>query len=433
MPRLFPAAALISAERRPLAAVLAANVVSITGSALTMMGVPWFVLQSTASPGKAGIVAFCAMLPVVVSAAAGGPVIDRVGRLRVSVGSDLACGAAVSAVPLLEFAGVLRFWMLCALMAVAGLFQAPGQTARGVLVPALARRAGVPLTRAAGFYDGAARCAGMVGSGVGGVLIAVLGADRVLLLDGATFAVSAVIIAFALRDLPQARPRGGDAGPRAYRRELAEGYRTVAASRLLLGICLVTLVAQGLDQGWSAVLLPLHVRDKLGGAMALGLVEALFSAGALAGALIYGAVGARLRRWPVYVVAFLIVGMPRFVVAACTGTVAPLAVMMAVEGLACGAINPIVATVLYETVPEGLHSRVLGATTAAALLVAPAGGLAAGLLAGSVGQQAALLMTGGVYLLATLCPVVFPAWRLMDRPAASRHEPAGAPPRSSTA
>ncbi|MER5221822.1 MFS transporter [Streptomyces flaveus] len=403
-------------DRRPLTTVLAANVVSITGSCLTYMGVPWFVLQSTGSAAKAGIVAFCTMLPVVLAALVGGPVIDRIGRRRVAVISDLACGVAVAAIPLLQFADVLQFWMLCALMAVTGLFRAPGETARGVLLPTLAERARMPLTRAAGLYDGASRCAALTGSALGGVLIAVLGAENVLLVDAATFAVSAPLFAFGVRGLPeaQAQPRAEPMSLRAYRRELGQGYRFVAATPLLLSLCFMTLVTRGLDQGWSAVLLPVHAREELGGSVDLGLLEAAFGICALTGALVYGAVGSRFRRWPVFTVAFLIVGLPRFVVAAFTDSFAPLAVMMAVEGLACGALNPIMATVMYETVPEELRSRVLSATTASFQLVTPLGGLAAGFLVDSAGLSLSLLAVGGVYLLATLCPVIFPAWRQMD-------------------
>jgi MFS family permease len=417
-------------RRRPLTALLAANVISITGDAATLMGVPWFVLTSTGSAADAGIVACCALLPVALSSLTAGPVVDRMGRRPVSIASDLVCVAAVGAIPLLQSAGLLRFWMLCALMAIAGLFHAPGETARGSMLPELARAAGVPLSRAAGFYDGAARCAGMIGSAVGGVLIAALGADHVLIVDAASFALSAALVAVGLRGghgghggpgghaglESGPRPAPGTTGLPAYRRALGQGARYVLASPLLLGICLVTMLAQGLDQGWSAVLLPVHVHDDLGGAPALGLVEALFSAGALAGALIYGVAGGRVRRWPLFVVAFAVVGAPRFAVAALTGTVTPLAVMMTVEGLACGVINPILATAVYETVPDELRSRVLGATTASALVIAPVGGLAAGLLVGSTGLVTALLATGGAYLLVTLCPLVFPSWRQLDNP-----------------
>ncbi|WP_106429325.1 MFS transporter [Streptomyces sp. SPB074] len=403
-------------DRRPLATVLAANLVSIAGNCLTYMGVPWFVLQNTGSAAEAGIVALCTLLPAVLAALVSGPVIDRIGRRRVSVASDLACGVAVAAIPLLQFADILRFWMLCGLMAMTGLFRAPGETARGVLLPTLAERAGMPLTRAAGLYDGAARCAALTASALGGVLIAVLGSETVLLVDAATFAVAAPLFAFGVRGLPEAQPQrwAEPASPRAYRRELAEGYRFLAATPLLLGLCLMTLVTRGLDQGWSAVLLPVHAREELDGAVDLGLLNAAFGVCALAGALAYGAVGSGFRRWPVFTIAFLLGGMPRFVVAAFTDTFTPLALTMAVEGLAFGVLNPIMATVTYETVPEDLRSRVLSATTASVQLVTPLGALAAGFLVDSAGLPFSLLAVGGVYLLATLCPVIFPAWRRMD-------------------
>ena len=107
--------------------------------------------------------------------------------------------------------------------------------------------------------------------------------------------------------------------------------------------------------------------------------------------------------------------------------------IMAVEGLAFGVLGPIMATVTYETVPEELRSRVLGATTAAVQLVTPLGGLAAGLFVDAAGLPGALLTVGGVYLLATLCPVIFPAWRQMDSSGSSLGRTEGVLPRSSQA
>ena len=96
---------------------------------------------------------------------------------------------------------------------------------------------------AAGLYDGAARCAALTASALGGVLIAVLGAENVLLVDAATFAVAAPLFAFGVRDLPEAQPlrQVEPASLRAYRSELAGGYRFLAATPLLLGLCLMTL------------------------------------------------------------------------------------------------------------------------------------------------------------------------------------------------
>lgn len=195
-----------SRDRIPLVAVLSANSISRAGSSLTMIGVPWFVLETTGSAGRAGVVAFCATLPIVVSALIGGPVIDRIGRRRVSVASDLVCGLSVAAIPLLHYADALDFWMLCALMAVGGLMHTPGDTARYVLVPDLAELAGTTLARAASLFDAVSRGARMVGAALAGVLIALVGAETVLLLDAVTFLTSALLIAAGVRGCARPSP-----------------------------------------------------------------------------------------------------------------------------------------------------------------------------------------------------------------------------------
>ncbi|MFD3681147.1 MFS transporter [Streptomyces sp. NPDC058613] len=418
-------------SRGPFVAVLAANTISIAGSSLTLIGVPWFVLETTGSAARAGVVAFCATLPVVVAALVGGPVIDRAGRRRVAATSDLVCGLAVGAVPLLHHAGLLEFWMLCALMAVSGLVHTPGLTARYVLLPHLAEHAGTSVTRAAGLYDAVSRGARMIGAAVAGVLIAAFGAETVLLLDAVTFGVSALLLTAFLRGIPAAEPQrtGEKVSFASYRAELAEGWAFLTRSRLLLGVTVMVMMTNGLDQGWSSVLLPVHAGDSLGGAGALGLLISLFGGFALLGALIYGAWGERFPRRTVFAAAFLASGATRYAVAAVTDTTLPLAVTMALAGLGAGMLNPILTTVTYERVPEELRSRVSGVTTAGCELTMPLGGLAAGLLVEGFGATKALLLFGGTYLLTTLAPLIFPAWRGLEAPGpaadlVSRTEPA---------
>ncbi|WP_037708324.1 MFS transporter [Streptomyces griseus] len=412
-------------DKRPLFTVLTANAVSIAGNSLTLIGVPWFALETTGSPGKAGFVAFCAALPVVLSAIAGGPVVDRIGRRRVGIVSDVVCGLALAAIPLLHHTGHLAYWMLCALMAVSGLFHAPGETARYVLVPDLAARAGTPLARAASLYDAVSRGARMGGAAFGGVLVAVVGADTVLLFDAATFGVSALLTAVGLRGLAAAAPRreGPPLSAERYRADLREGYAYLFGDRLMFGIMLMVMVTNGLSLSWSSVLLPLHAREHLGGPAMQGLLVAVFAGCALAGALLYGAVGHRFPRRGVFTAGFLLAGAPLFVVAAATDTVAPLLVTAVAGGLGAGVLNPILATVMYERVPEELRSRVAGASTAGVLMATPLGGLLTGLLVERAGLTATLLGVGAVYFLVTLAPAVFPAWRGLEADPVSRTEP----------
>ncbi|RII19788.1 putative multidrug-efflux transporter [Streptomyces sp. YIM 130001] len=401
-------------DRRPLYAALVANTVSIAGNSLTLIGIPWFVLETTGSATRAGVVAFCAMVPVIVASLVGGPLIDRIGRRRVSIGTDLLCGAAVGAVPLLHRAGLLEFWTLCVLMAVNGLFHAPGETARSALLPELAERAGTTVTRAASLFDGVSRGARMLGAAVGGVLIAALGAETVLAWDAATFAISAAVVAVGLRGLPAGDPVHRRARRPSYRRELVEGYAFLARSPLLLAVSGLVLVTNALDQGGSAVLLPVHAERELGGPAALGLISALWGVGAVVGAFLYGAYGTRFRRWPVFAVCALLIGLPRYATAAFSSETAPLAVVMVCSGIAGGMINPIISTVTFERVPDALRTRVLGVSRAGSMMATPLGGLAAGLLVDGVGLTAAFLAVGGIYFAVTLAPLLFPVWRGMD-------------------
>ena len=51
---------------RPLGGVLAAMVVSLTGTRISVVALPWFVLVTTGSATQTGLVAFCEMAPYVV-------------------------------------------------------------------------------------------------------------------------------------------------------------------------------------------------------------------------------------------------------------------------------------------------------------------------------------------------------------------------------
>jgi MFS family permease len=155
-------------------------------------------------------------------------------------------------------------------------------------------------------------------------------------------------------------------------------------------------------------------RDVLDSSVALGLMGGVFGGGALVGTFVYAAVGPRLPRWPVYTVAFLVVGGPRFFL---LGAEPPMGVILAgclITGLLCGAINPVLSAVEFQRIPEAMQSRVFGATSAGCLIGMPVGAVVGGLAIDAFGIRATMIGTGVVYLVTTLAPLVFPVWREMD-------------------
>lgn len=403
-------------DRRPLVLLLAANAISVTGNMLTIVAVPWFVLQTTGSAAHAGLVAFASTLPVVVAALLAGPLIDRLGQTVSSVVSDAVCMAAVGAIPVLHMAGALSYGTLLGLVAVAGLFHAPGETAREVLMPRLAAVAGTTLQKASSGYESAARGARMLGAPLAGLLIAVLGAADVLLVDAATFGVSALLIGAGTRVHGAPPAAGGKPERPGYAAQLREGYGYLLRARLLFAVVAMVMVTNALDQAWSAVLLPVDARRHLGGATAVGLVSGASGGAALVGSLLYAAYGHRLPRRGLFIGAFLIAGPPRTLAAAFLPGLAPLLAVTALSGVAAGVLNPIIGTEMVRLVPERLRSRVFGATTSGCLMAMPLGGLAAGYLVQYAGLRPTLAGVGALYLLTTLSPLVLPAFRRWDAP-----------------
>src|SRR4030042_261602 len=131
-------------SRLPLLALLAANAVSMVGNMLATVAIPWFVLETSGSAAKTGLVGFFTILPVVLTGLLGGALIDRLGYRRTSILADLASGASVALIPLIHATLGLQFWHLIILVFLGALLDAPGGTARSALGPDLAARAGRP-------------------------------------------------------------------------------------------------------------------------------------------------------------------------------------------------------------------------------------------------------------------------------------------------
>src|SRR3954449_561394 len=99
-----------------------------------MVALPSLVLTTTGSATQTGLVALVETLPMVLLKVLGGPVIDRVGARRVSIGCDLASLVVVGAIPLLHEAGALPFPALLGLVGLAGGVRGRGDAANPGLV-----------------------------------------------------------------------------------------------------------------------------------------------------------------------------------------------------------------------------------------------------------------------------------------------------------
>ncbi|WP_427888992.1 MFS transporter [Kribbella sp. GL6] len=389
-------------QSKPLIAFLVANVVSICGTRVSAIAIPWFVLITTGSPVKTGLVALAEMAPLVVVKAVGGPMIDKVGARRISVLADTASTGVVALVPLLHTLGLLHFPTLLALVAVAGALRGPGDSAKETLIPDIARAAKVPLERVTGLESTTERLAGFFAYALAGGLITLVGAVNALWIDAASFGICAVLIA---RWIPK-QDRQPVSNEEAYGRRLLEGWQFLRSDRLLLPLVVMIAVTNLLDAATSTVLLPVWIREHGYGPGHTSLILTSFGVTATAFALLASAIGDRIPRKLVFTLAFLIAGAPRFVAMATDAPVWALMAVYAVGGIGAGFINPVLGAIRVERIPGHLLGRVNSLSIAVCWTGVPLGGVAAGAAIAGIGLAPALLAGGAIYLIATMSPVL---------------------------
>jgi MFS family permease len=421
------------ARRAPLFALYTSNIVSAVGDVLTVLAVPWFVLQTTGSVAQTGLAAFFTTAAVALSALLGSAIVDRLGFRRASVVSDLASTVSVALIPLLYDTIGLPLWALLLLVFLAGLLMTPGATARAAMVPELAALAHMRIERAAATSDGVTRLSRFIGAPLAGVLIAFIGANNLLWIDAATFAFSALVIGRAVPAM--LLPSTAETSPVAdepvatsgasgrFLRGLRDGFAFIRRDPVLFLPTLVVLVTNLLDAGASGVLYPVFVKQTYGSAVWLGAMVASFGGAAFLGTLVFGAIGHRLPRLLTLGLCFTFGGAIRFFfVVGFAEQPFVLVALLAVCGFCIGPINPIFDTVAYERVPVLLRARVFGVLTAGAMVGAPLGALLAGAIAPGIGITASLLLFGAVYTVATMSLLFIPSLRAMNKP---RIVPAG--------
>lgn len=400
-------------RRHTLLAMLVANAISVAGTRLSAIAIPWLVLTTTGSAAKTGLVVAFELTPMVLAKALGGPIIDRVGARKVSILADIASAGAVLLIPLLHGVGVLSFPLLLGLVAIAGVARGPGDTSKSTLAPDIADATGVSLERVTGLISTTERIAMIVTPALAGVVIGAVGAPNALILDAASFLLCALGIAIwaPRKHLPESTE---DDGP--YLKQLLAGWRFLSREPLMRAMVAMLSITNLIDTAYSAVLLPVWIHDSGYGPTELGLIGSAFAVTAAIAAALAAAFGERLPRRLVYLAGFVLAGVPRFVVMALGAPIWVVIGIGVLGGFGSGFINPILNAIFVERIPRDLLGRVGSLAESLSWAGMPLGGGIAGVAIAAFGLAPALVTAGTLYLVATVIPGLLPQWREMDRP-----------------
>jgi predicted MFS family arabinose efflux permease len=213
-------------SQRGLMALLAAEVVSTTGSQMTCLALPWFVLVTTGSATKTSFVMAAELAGLAMLGLPGGRVLGRLGARRTMIFCDSARAPVMLVIPVLHWSGGLLFPVLLAVAFALGSLSAPYFAAQKVIVPELLGEGEQEVSEANALFQAATRTTMLAGPVLGGLLIGVIGATSVLLVDAGSYVVSVLLVAAFV-------PKGPPAEQAPEHRQIRAGLRFLARDPLL--------------------------------------------------------------------------------------------------------------------------------------------------------------------------------------------------------
>jgi MFS family permease len=361
----------VAVKKTPLVALVSAEIVSILGSRMTYLALPWFVLVTTGSPSKMTLVLAAEIAPMAILGIPSGMVVERLGARTTMLVCDAARVPLLAALPLLHSADALSFPLLLVLVFALGCFMAPYFAAQRVILPELVGENETTIAQANSVIEGGTAFAGLAGPALAGLLIPFIGAPNVLYVDAATYAVAFLLLAGFV-------PKTKRLGARATHGVLA-GIKFLLGDKLLGPLSGTVIVLNFLGAGLSATL-PFYAFDEFSGdAKIAGLFFTAMGAGAVIGSIAavvvvkrfpplrLAALGIVALTLPLWLLPF---GLPAW------GVMAALFTAMLFTPLVNG---PVIGVITART-PVDLRPKMMTALISLSTLSAPAGFLVAGQL-----------------------------------------------------
>lgn len=383
---------------RDLRALVTGQAVSVLGSQMTGVAIPYEVYRLTGSSLDVGLVSLGALVPTLAGSFFGGVIVDAMDRRRLLVAVSVAM-AAVSAGLAVNASSRPALWPLFALPAVAAGLGTFEDSALSTVIPSLVKRSEVATANAV--LQSLFQFGLVAGPALSGLLLAATGVRFVFWIDAATFSAAALA---ALAIAPQP-PAGGGTSPGL--RSVIEGLRFVRGRQPVQGAMLIDLNATIL--GMPRALFPALAATVFGGgATTLGLLYAAPGVGALVGALTTGWVGRVQRQGRAVVIAVMTWGLAIAGFGLTSWLPAALA-LLAVAGCADVISAVFRSTIVQLSVPDSLRGRLTGLDISVVTGGPRLGDVEAGAVAAAFGDTFSVVSGGlacvaGALALAALLP-----------------------------
>jgi MFS family permease len=380
--------------------LLAGQTTSQFGTQVSGVAVPLLaVLTLHASPFEVGLVSASSTLAFALIGLPAGAWLDRLRRRPVLVASDLARAVLLASIPVAAVTGVLSIPQLVVVSLLAGVARVFFDVGYQSYVPTVIGRDRVLAGNSAMEF---LRASGQVaGPGVGGLLVAMIGAAAVLLVDAVTFVVSAAtLLAIGTREAatePTAtRPR--------LLPQIRDGVAYVVGDPVLRALALCSALSNFAFAVASAVTIVFANRTLGLPAAAIGLLLAAGSVTVMAGAALTPRLAARFGSTRIIWLSLAVTGPLNLL-----GVLAQpgWGVLLLLLGMAAGEFGQIIYAITsvslrQQVCPDRLLSRVNATMRVAIMGLFPLGAIVGGVLGDLIGPRATLAVSGFLLLVAPL-------------------------------
>jgi MFS family permease len=254
------------------------QVISLIGSWMQMIALPWLVYERTRSGTALGLVVAVQSLPVLLLAPYGGVVVDRMDKRRLLMITQSSQGALALVLGVLTLTHSVQIWMIVVIALGAGLAGAFDNPARQSIVLELVGKS--ELRNAVSLNSVTINTARAVGPAVAAAVIATLGVGECFVVNAASF--GAVILALATLDRSRMHPTQRQ---RRERGQLRSGLAYVAADRELRTPLIMMALVGTLAYEYPVSLVLFAHQTFHGGASTYSFLTTALGAGAVLGGL----------------------------------------------------------------------------------------------------------------------------------------------------
>ncbi len=388
------------ADNGPLLRLLSGEFVSSIGDWLFLVALLVVVYERESSPAVLGIVGAVRVLPYVLLSVPAGMVADRFDRRLVLLVTDIARGGVMLVLALLVVLdGPLILIIGATLLGTS--FAAFFGPAIGAYLPSLTRDES-ELGPANSAWASLDNLAFIIGPAVAGLLIATGGLVVAFILNAATFAVIAAVLATLPREARRdpTPPPDEEAPPPApaeapFRAQLRQMGRPLA------GMTLINVVASFTLGGVSILTVVIAVDVLRAGEAATGYLNAAVGLGGLIGAVASGVLVLHRRLTLPMAGGGVVLGLGVLFLGQADALL-PALLAMAIASAGSLVVDVTVTTLFQRLVPDAIRGRTLGIMETVSISAYAAGSFAVPILAGVGGTVAVLAAAGIVTVVLTV-------------------------------